>query len=575
MVIECPSCKTRFAIDAQQLSGAENPRFHCSRCGHLFEMPEKQPPEPPAPAPDAAPQVMARAAAEPEIDNGDFSSPALPPEPVPEQLALAGLEEQDRSSAPASRAQNFRRDEISEMMSSFEEEPLVTASWPEQSGERTYEVDLSALRTQLLQHENRRPLGRERRTFRSAEARMPARDYLGAQQIGPARVRLAPDAGSDPASSWTIGQSFSTPSFSAAEESSADYLAAKPAQIVPSELSADDCAINEPSVYETLTPDWADTELVYDSWSGGRFNEYPETLTGSEPGAGLGEDQTALASPSAVDANSAGITTHRELLTETPLSRAHSTQNAPGWLGAAEAEDSSSDAGSAASSSRQRRRQAYHESLALAVEQELNAGFAEQDSGLDAGDFDATSAQELSRFRRLLNSIRPVAVFAAVPALLVLLFWTWSRNLDNSPLALKRVFALDTAQLPKLPPPGLVLVDVRSQVISLDNGRKVLEVRGELLNATLKSFADIKLEARIFDQQNNVLHQRSVDLNNPLVNAYLNALSEDAIDSLQSSRGAAEGNVKPNQKIPFRIVFTKLSGAESWFGARILSVLSL
>src|SRR5262245_34779262 len=38
MVIECPSCSTRFSVDAEQLAGIENPRFHCSRCDHLFEL---------------------------------------------------------------------------------------------------------------------------------------------------------------------------------------------------------------------------------------------------------------------------------------------------------------------------------------------------------------------------------------------------------------------------------------------------------------------------------------------------------------------------------------------------------
>ncbi len=38
MVIECPNCVTKFAVDAQQLAEVERPRFHCSRCDHFFEL---------------------------------------------------------------------------------------------------------------------------------------------------------------------------------------------------------------------------------------------------------------------------------------------------------------------------------------------------------------------------------------------------------------------------------------------------------------------------------------------------------------------------------------------------------
>ena len=43
MIVQCPACKTRFSVDSAQLSGVMNPRFHCSRCGHYFELsPQKK-----------------------------------------------------------------------------------------------------------------------------------------------------------------------------------------------------------------------------------------------------------------------------------------------------------------------------------------------------------------------------------------------------------------------------------------------------------------------------------------------------------------------------------------------------
>lgn len=36
MIVQCPSCHTRFSIESGALEGIESPRFHCSRCDHVF-----------------------------------------------------------------------------------------------------------------------------------------------------------------------------------------------------------------------------------------------------------------------------------------------------------------------------------------------------------------------------------------------------------------------------------------------------------------------------------------------------------------------------------------------------------
>ena len=35
-IVQCPSCLTRYAVEAGSLSHSDTPRFHCSRCDHLF-----------------------------------------------------------------------------------------------------------------------------------------------------------------------------------------------------------------------------------------------------------------------------------------------------------------------------------------------------------------------------------------------------------------------------------------------------------------------------------------------------------------------------------------------------------
>ncbi len=40
MIIQCPSCETKFSVASDLVANAENPRFHCSRCSHYFRVEE-------------------------------------------------------------------------------------------------------------------------------------------------------------------------------------------------------------------------------------------------------------------------------------------------------------------------------------------------------------------------------------------------------------------------------------------------------------------------------------------------------------------------------------------------------
>ena len=37
-VVQCPACQTKFAVDSSAISAVSNPRFHCSRCDHVFSV---------------------------------------------------------------------------------------------------------------------------------------------------------------------------------------------------------------------------------------------------------------------------------------------------------------------------------------------------------------------------------------------------------------------------------------------------------------------------------------------------------------------------------------------------------
>lgn len=41
VIIQCPSCQTKFSVNTDMLNEHELPRFHCSRCDHVFDMEAK------------------------------------------------------------------------------------------------------------------------------------------------------------------------------------------------------------------------------------------------------------------------------------------------------------------------------------------------------------------------------------------------------------------------------------------------------------------------------------------------------------------------------------------------------
>lgn len=37
-IVQCPECQTKFAVDSTAIDQYNDPRFHCSRCDHIFEL---------------------------------------------------------------------------------------------------------------------------------------------------------------------------------------------------------------------------------------------------------------------------------------------------------------------------------------------------------------------------------------------------------------------------------------------------------------------------------------------------------------------------------------------------------
>ena len=87
-IIQCPGCQTRFLVASSAFSEIEVPRFHCSRCDHIFSL-----------APDA---VTAIAGLGPNRPPADTTPPADhdPLEPIAESALGEAFAEGEEAAAP-------------------------------------------------------------------------------------------------------------------------------------------------------------------------------------------------------------------------------------------------------------------------------------------------------------------------------------------------------------------------------------------------------------------------------------------------------------------------------------------
>lgn len=89
MIIQCPSCTTKFAIDSSTVDELDAPRFHCSRCDHLFSF-EDAPPSvrPMNLAPSATRAASNEFSSSARLTNSEEASDPPPAQRESKQLAL-------------------------------------------------------------------------------------------------------------------------------------------------------------------------------------------------------------------------------------------------------------------------------------------------------------------------------------------------------------------------------------------------------------------------------------------------------------------------------------------------------
>lgn len=171
----------------------------------------------------------------------------------------------------------------------------------------------------------------------------------------------------------------------------------------------------------------------------------------------------------------------------------------------------------------------------------------------------------------------PIITLGFLPTLIAVMLCYYSTKIEESPSFLRFLLNSKVTQVSQIPPQGLQITNLQSEILKLENGQKIIEIKGEIYNDTLEEFKNVIIEAKTFDdnnvEQNSILafldHKLSEETK-------INNLNLETILDLQNDRNTSKSIIKPGEKESVRM-FIPVSIKQSlsqmkWFGARVFSL---
>ncbi len=587
MVIQCPQCKTKFSVNASQLAEVEEPRFHCSRCDHYFEMAiPKNEISPRLDRPTVAPlENPSEIPTEPKLEDPSVklgASPTIPANSVPpvaQPEAPLPVNESDSvttvATMPATAAVNTpvaleipkphetsvaqeitidismakpiipeaeqldllpgediaRETALADSFSGTNEErksllddddlPQIRAEWPKGPPDHLIEADMSS-----------------------------ARELLGKSVSKPLSASIQTESIGSPSTAMLTGLSFREGVLND--------------EVLLGESSSSSKA--EPIMFSATTSSIVTQHIpTAPSFSAKGLKGFGATAEKEDKIEELDIDiliseQIDISIPSLPSSASA----------VSALSQpAPSDSDMPFTLGETSKAKPKTSVVDFERVKEAARESANGKSKGVVID-------SIDDLGDDSPVFPIAGATlgrgERSGFSAL-SLIIPVLIFCSGPILFAAGCFIWGRNLEGTPAALASVLHLGNEALPKLPPPGIEVVDLHSELINLDDGTQVLRVMGDLVNSTTRTYKDVQLESSVFDGENRELEKIVVSAHNGLsTTSKINSLRKEALERLQEERATGSFTLKPNDRLPFSLIFTDEVAGAAFFSARIYSV---
>lgn len=171
---------------------------------------------------------------------------------------------------------------------------------------------------------------------------------------------------------------------------------------------------------------------------------------------------------------------------------------------------------------------------------------------------------------------RGLMVASSLPLVLMLFFCAWAVRFEGTPESIKTVLGFDPATTQRVPPPGVEVVGLKGNIVTLDSGIQVFELSGQVLNNSDVAIRDIHIEGELYKRDNVELTSVVVSTPNGLAySSPLSSMGEEEIVESQKMPGLFH-LLRPNEQLPFRLVFadtpiSQLPEAPAWFSSRVYS----
>lgn len=526
-IIQCPACQTKFAVRTSQIEEVRSPRFHCSRCDHIFgldEVParvEKRSIFTATVDTSAADTIAWNSAQEAEsrpfksaplVDNHDPEDEEIEDEPDLEEESEEGEEEEEEQESSDSDDYDYPEDLDQEDEKEEEEEDDDTPEDEQEDDRFSREF---------------RPAGDETNSTRRSGREESPEDYSSTsdnksyrfEDDTEGRAIAEEDRQKEP---WR----FENPLMQSGRLGGGIRSKREEQITFPFEdnelevpfFDDEDDEEDEEEAYNASALSWMDKIIP--------IQEKPKAAVPVEPVSD--EDwlsdliSQAQQAPLREERENPKIVRKEEVLVEPPVMKKEAPQ--PQQTSPASDHDAAPE-----------RRRLVRE---VSSKPRHPAGSPVQTTFTDAP---SAEPRRAGRWRTPL-----LVIFPAAFVVIALLAFSIS-----NPSTMKNFTLSAFPSGPSTPPAGLYITDVQYRQLALENNEEFPAVTGKVVNRTVQTFNEVVVIGGLFDKKGAPIAEVRSNLSSPLHKSRIKALSADMVQKLVSEGSSKTFRLKPGEAASF------------------------
>ena len=144
--------------------------------------------------------------------------------------------------------------------------------------------------------------------------------------------------------------------------------------------------------------------------------------------------------------------------------------------------------------------------------------------------------------------------------------------LEGSPASLRQALLLEPKSIPLVPPDSLKLTPLQAKQVTLSDGKRALEITGDIHNETTVHLSQVQLEVEVYDRDNHVMARTRAFAENGLGGTVgLSSLKQEIVGKLQEQLSLGAKPLQPDERRPFRVVLSSIPEKARWYSVRVFS----